>query len=414
MAFIRPFRAVRPAPERAQAVSSVPYDVVNTEEARQLASGNPLSFLHVTRSEIDLPQGTDPYSAEVYARAKANLAALRQQAPMITEQEPALYLYRLRMGRHEQTGVTGCFSVDEYERDVIKKHERTRRDKEDDRTRHIAETRAQTGVVFLTYKNSSAVDAIARDVTAGAPLYDFTASDGIHHTIWKADAKQSAGLVDAFSRLPYLYIADGHHRAASAARARGVVRERSAASGTALAEHGEEADSFIAVAFPDNQMQILPYNRLVKDLAGQTPEAFLSALRRQLPVRDGSPSPAGKGHVSMYLGGRWHDIDLTGARPADRSRAAALDVATLHQHVLEPLLKIGDVRTDKRIDFVGGARGTAALEQAVNGGGAAVAFSMHPVTIDDLMSIADEGGIMPPKSTWFEPKLRDGLLVHLI
>ena len=404
MAFIRPFRAVRPAPERAQAVSSVPYDVVNTEEARQLASGNPLSFLHVTRSEIDLPAGTDPYSAGVYARARENFAALEKQA-MVTDSEPALYFYRLRMGAHEQTGVTGCFSVDEYERDVIKKHERTRRDKEDDRTRHIVETRAQTGVVFLTYKQSNAVDAIARTVTAGAPLYDFTAADGIHHTIWKADAKQSAALVDAFSRIPYLYIADGHHRAASAARARGEMRARGDA---------QQADSFIAVAFPDNQMQILPYNRLVKDLAGQTPDAFLAALRRQFPVRDGSPSSAGKGHVSVYLAEKWYDVDLSKTLPADRSRAAALDVALLQQHVLEPLLKIGDVRTDKRIDFVGGARGTAALEKAVNTGSAAVAFSMHPVTIDDLMSIADEGGIMPPKSTWFEPKLRDGLLVHLI
>ncbi len=404
MAFIRPFRAVRPAPERAQAVSSVPYDVVNTEEARQLASGNSLSFLHVTRSEIDLPAGTDPYSAGVYARARENFAALEKQA-MVTDSEPALYFYRLRMGAHEQTGVTGCFSVDEYERDVIKKHERTRRDKEDDRTRHIVETRAQTGVVFLTYKQSNAVDAIARTVTAGAPLYDFTATDGIHHTIWKADAKQSAALVDAFSRIPYLYIADGHHRAASAARARGEMRARGDA---------QHADSFIAVAFPDNQMQILPYNRLVKDLAGQTPDAFLAALRQQIPVRDGSPSSAGRGHVSMYLAGKWYDVDLSKTQPADRSRAAALDVALLQQHVLEPLLKIGDVRTDKRIDFVGGARGTAALEKAVNTGSAAVAFSMHPVTIDDLMSIADEGGIMPPKSTWFEPKLRDGLLVHLI
>ena len=405
MAFIRPFKAVRPAPERAQAVSSVPYDVVNTEEARQLASGNPLSFLHVTRSEIDLPAGTDPYSAGVYARAKENFAALRQQAPMVAESEPALYFYRLRMGAHEQTGVTGCFSVDEYERDVIKKHERTRRDKEDDRTRHIVETRAQTGVVFLTYKASGAVDAIARRVTAGAPLYDFTAEDAIHHTIWKADAKQSAELVDAFSRIPCLYIADGHHRAASAARARTEMRARGEA---------QHADAFIAVAFPDNQMQILPYNRLVKDLNGQSADAFLSALRRQLPVRDGSPSPAGKGHVSMFLGGKWYDLDLSNAQPADRSRAAALDVARLQQHVLEPVLGIGDVRTDKRIDFVGGARGTAALEKAVAGGAAAVAFSMHPVTIDDLMSIADEGGIMPPKSTWFEPKLRDGLLVHVI
>jgi len=405
MAVIRPFRALRPAPESAAAVSSVPYDVVNIEEARQLAARNPLSFLHVTRSEIDLPSGTDPYSAAVYERARDNFAALRQRAPMLSEREPSLYFYRLRMGAHEQTGVTGCFAVDEYERDVIKKHERTRRDKEDDRTRHIVELRAQTGVVFLTYKSARGVDAVAARVTAGAPLYDFDAGDGVHHTIWKADATQSAELVDAFSRIPSLYIADGHHRAASAARARTDMRTRGGSA---------EADSFIAVAFPDNQMQILPYNRIVRDLAGQTPEQFLAALRAAVPVREGTATPAGKGSVSMFLGDTWYALDLTNTQPADRSRAAALDVARLQQHVLEPLLKIGDVRTDKRIDFVGGVRGTAALERAVTSGAAAVAFSMHPVTIDDLMSIADEGGIMPPKSTWFEPKLRDGLLVHII
>jgi uncharacterized protein (DUF1015 family) len=406
MAVIRPFRALRPAPQNAPAVSSVPYDVVNTDEARQLSSNNPLSFLHVTRSEIDLPPEANPYSDQVYARARENLAALRAKAPLIEEDRPSLYFYRLRMGSHEQTGVAGCFSVEEYERDVIKKHERTRRDKEDDRTRHIIETRAQTGVVFLTYKASPTADAIAKAVTASNPLYDFTAPDGVHHRLWRANDMQTAELVDVFSRIPYLYIADGHHRAASAARARATLRGRG--------DGGGEAESFIAVAFPDNQMQILPYNRLVKDLSGQSPESFLGAIRAVIPVREGTAVPAGKGEVSMYLAGRWYALDLREAHPPDRSRASSLDVARLQHHVLEPLLKVGDVRTDKRIDFVGGARGTKALEDAVNGGRAAVAFSMHPVTIDDLMSIADEGGIMPPKSTWFEPKLRDGLLVHVI
>jgi uncharacterized protein (DUF1015 family) len=405
MAVIRPFRALRPAPQSAPAVSSVPYDVVNTDEARQLASDNPLSFLHVTRSEIDLPADTDPYSGAVYARARENLAALRARAPLVQEERPALYVYRLRMGAHEQTGIAGCFSVDEYERDIIKKHERTRRDKEDDRTRHIVETRAQTGVVFLTFKASRAVDALERAVTSSAPLYDFTASDGVRHSLWRADATQTGELMDVFSRISYLYIADGHHRAASAARARGQLR--------AQGDLGE-ADTFIAVAFPDDHMQILPYNRLVKDLAGYTPESFLAAVAAVVPVREGTAEPSGKGEVAMFLAGRWHAIDLRSAQPPDRTRSSALDVARLQHHVLEPLLKIGDIRTDKRIDFVGGARGTAALESAVTSGRAAVAFSMHPVTIDDLMSIADEGGIMPPKSTWFEPKLRDGLLVHLI
>ncbi len=405
MATIHPFRALRPSREHAPLVSSVPYDVVSTGEARQLVNGNPLSFLHVTRSEIDLPPGTDPYADEVYAKARENFATLRRQAPMLQDDTPSLYFYRLRMGAHEQTGIAACFSVDEYEQDLIKKHERTRRDKEDDRTRHIIELGAQTGVVFLTFRSTDEIDRCARAVTADAPLYDFGADDGVHHTVWKAGAAEAATLVDAFKRVPALYIADGHHRAASAARARSEMRNRGDSA---------DADSFIAVAFPENQMQILPYNRTVKDLAGQTPEQLLAALAARLPIRDAGPAPRGKGEVSMFLAGKWYGLDLSAGAPPDRSRASGLDVALLQQHVLEPYLKIGDVRTDKRIDFVGGARGTAALETAVNTGKAAVAFAMHPVTIDDLMSIADEGGIMPPKSTWFEPKLRDGLLVHLI
>ncbi|HYT77036.1 MAG TPA: DUF1015 family protein [Vicinamibacterales bacterium] len=404
MAAIRPFRAVRPARESAAAVSSVPYDVVSTEEARQIASGNPLSFLHVTRSEVDLSPATDPHSDAVYAKARENFASLRVKA-MQVEEAPALYFYRLRMGAHEQTGIAACFSIDEYEQGRIKKHERTRRDKEDDRTRHIVELRAQTGVVFLTYKASDAIERLCRAVTADAPIYDFRADDGIHHTIWKVDERETTRVVDAFAGVPALYIADGHHRAASAARARDQLRTRGDAGDT---------DTFMAVAFPDAHVRILPYNRTVKDLSGQTPARFLAALRKRVPVREGSATPRGKGDAAMYLDGKWYAIELSGAAPADGSRAESLDVALLQHQVLEPLLKVGDVRTDKRIDFVGGARGTAALEEAVNSGRAAVAFSMHPVTLDDLMSIADEGGIMPPKSTWFEPKLRDGLLVHTI
>jgi uncharacterized protein (DUF1015 family) len=411
MALLHPFRALRPTREQAPAVSSVPYDVVSTDEARQLAAGNPLSFLHVTRSEIDLPPDTDPYSSRVYERARENLQTLRERAPLVLEESPALYFYRLRMGRHEQTGIAGCFSVDEYESDVIKKHERTRRDKEDDRTRHIIDTRAQTGVVFLTYRAAADVDTIAAGTVAGAPLFDFTASDGVQHTIWRADPQATAALVAAFGRIPALYIADGHHRAASAARTRSELRNR--ASGTNDASIGE-AGTFIAVAFPDNQMQILPYNRTVKDLAGHTAEQFLAALRALFPVVEGRATPRWKGEVAMYLAGRWYTVDISKAEPEDGSRASGLDVALLQRHVLERLLAIGDVRSDKRIDFVGGARGTTALEQAVDSGKAAVAFSMFPVTVDDLMAISDTGGIMPPKSTWFEPKLRDGLLVHLI
>jgi uncharacterized protein (DUF1015 family) len=405
MAVIRPFRAVRPSRESAAAVSSVPYDVVDFDEAKALAHDNPLSFLHVTRSEIDLPPGTDPYSPAVYAKARDNFAALKRNAPMLEEGEPSLYFYRLRMGGHEQIGIGGCFSVDEYDRDVIKKHERTRRDKEDDRTRHILELRAQTGVVFLTYRASEAIDRLCRVVTADAPIYDFRADDGVHHTIWRVPAQESTSLVAAFAAVPALYIADGHHRAASAARARDELRDTGNVGG---------ADTFLAIAFPDNQVKILAYNRVVKDLAARTTAEFLTALRGRVPVRDGGPTPRGKGEVSMYLDGKWYAIDLSRAAPSNGSRAHSLDVALLEHDVLGPLLEIGDIRTDKRIDFVGGARGTAALEIAVASGQAAVAFSMHPVTLDDLMTISDEGGIMPPKSTWFEPKLRDGLLVHVI
>ena len=406
MATLHPFRALRPAPATAASVSSVPYDVVSADEARQLASGNPLSFLRVTRSEIDLPPGTDPYAHQVYDQARQNLEALRKNAPLVVDDEPSIYLYRLRMGNHEQTGIAGCFSVDEYEQDVIKRHERTRRDKEDDRTRHIVELRAQTGVVFLTYPATDAVDAVVTATTAGTPLYDFTAADGVQHIIWRADPGQVRSLVGAFRSIPALYIADGHHRAASAARARAALQTNVGTS--------SDAETFIAVAFPHDQVQILPYNRTVTDLAGRTPSQFLDELRGTVKVAKGPASPKKQRDVSMYLDGEWQTLDLSGLAPQDGSRASTLDVALLQHHVLEPLLGVGDIRTDKRIDFVGGARGTSSLEEAVKSGRAAVAFAMYPVTIQDLMAISDAGGIMPPKSTWFEPKLRDGLLTHLI
>ena len=406
MATIHPFRALRPVPASAAAVSSVPYDVVSTEEARELARNNPLSFLRVTRSEIDLPPDADPYAARVYQRARENFQKLRERAALVMDESPALYLYRLRMGDHVQTGIAGCFSVDEYERDLIKKHERTRRDKEDDRTRHIVEVRAQTGVVFLTYRALDEVDEVVKRATAAEPLYDFTAEDGVQHTVWRTSQEDTKAIVAAAKKIPALYIADGHHRAASAARARGEMRGRPAETAA--------ASIFIAVAFPDRDVQILPYNRTVKDLAGRQATQFLKLVSDKFPVNPGTATPAGKGEVAMYLGGKWYTIDLKGAKPADGSRAGSLDVARLQRSVLEEFLNIGDVRTDKRIDFIGGARGTNALEKAVDSGKAAVAFSLHPVTVDDLLAISDAGGIMPPKSTWFEPKLRDGLLIHVI
>ena len=398
MSSIFPFAALRPVPEAAAAVAAVPYDVVNTEEARALAAGNPLSFLHVSRPEIDLPPGTNPHAGPVYDRAVQNFAALKAQAPMVVEAAPSFYVYRLTMGGHVQSGVAACYSIDEYDRGLIKKHEKTRPDKEDDRTRHMLAIGAQTGPVFLTYRASKAVDAVVSRVVRQPALFDFTAADGVRHEVWRVAAVDNQAIVDAFATIDALYIADGHHRAASAARTRTQLASKG----------GGEQDRMLAVAFPDNQMQVLPYNRVVADLRGRTPAAFLDEIRRTMSVREGGPpGPAAKGDVAMYLEGKWHTIALTAA-------SQELDVDLLQSSILEPLLGIADVRTDKRIDFVGGIRGTRELEQLVNSGKFAVAFSMHPVAVGDLMRIADAGGIMPPKSTWFEPKLRDGLLSHLI
>ena len=417
MAVISAFRALRPAPRAASAVAAVPYDVVSTEEARALAAGNPLSFLHVSRAEIDLPQGTDPHADVVYGKAAENFVALQDRAPLVLEEAPSLYVYRLRMGEYSQTGIAGCFSVAEYDADVIKKHERTRRDKEDDRTRHIIELRAQTGPVFLIHDASPEVAAVVAHATGGVPagrvdrgaetppLCDVTASDGVQHTIWRVDGKDQRELVAAFAAMPALYIADGHHRAASAARA----RQHFGGVGGA----GGEWDTFLAVAFPSDQTRILPYNRVVRDLGARTPDSLLAALRRAVTVTSGPATPVRKGHVSMFLASEWHTIEL-GASRSGAGAAEQLDVSRLQDLVLAPLLGIGDVRTDRRIDFVGGARGTAQLETLVSSGQAAVAFSMNPVSIADLIAISDAGGIMPPKSTWFEPKLRDGLLSHVI
>ncbi len=404
MAFISPFRALRPTPAVAARVAAVPYDVVNTDEARQLADRNPLSFLHVSRAEIGLPTGVDPYADEVYAAAKRNFDRLISEAPLVVEDEPKLYFYRLRTGDHVQTGLAAGYSVQEYEADIIKKHEKTRPDKESDRTRHMLELRAQTGPVFLTYPANEQIDAVAARVTADRPLVDFTASDDVQHSIWPVPGGDVTALTDAFRRIPFLYIADGHHRAASAARAR---RE--------LADSGglHQADTFLAVAFPHDQVKVLPYNRIVKDLNRRRPGELLEALSATHRVTAGPAAPARPGEVSMFLAGQWHIVVLN-RREGGPSPSDTLDVSLLQEQILTPLLGIGDPRVDTRIDFIGGARGTGALEHAVGSGRAAVAFSMYPVSVADLMAISDAGEIMPPKSTWFEPKLRDGLLIHTI
>lgn len=403
MALVRPFRALRPRPDIAAEIAAVPYDVVNTEEARALAAGKPHSFLHVSRAEIDLPPTTSPYADEVYTRAWETFEAFRSSA-LVQDAAPTFYVYRLRMGDHEQTGLAGAFSVDEYRRDVILKHERTRRDKEDDRTRHVTELRAQTGPVLLTFRETPEATAAIAAVTAGPPLYDFTAEDGIVHTVWAASPTHTDALAAAFAAVPRLYIADGHHRAASAARAQEALG----------AAPDEEGSFFLAVAFPHTQMRILPYHRVVKDLNGHTVEALLTVLSQRLPMVAGTATPGRKGECGVFVRGKWYTLTLGDETtdPADPIRT--LDVSRLQDQVLAPLLGISDPRTDTRIDFVGGIRGTAELERVVNTRKAEIAFSMYPVTLDELMAIADAGAIMPPKSTWFEPKLRDGLLSHEI
>src|SRR5256885_1227750 len=316
MATLHPFRALRPTPESAAAVAAVPYDVVSTDEARALATGNPLSFLRISRAEIELPQGADPYSAAVYERAARNFAALRDRA-LVLDDEPAVYFYRLRIGDHVQTGLAACFSIDEYDADVIKKHERTRRDKEDDRTRHMIALGAQTGPVFLTYKASADVDRIAMRATAAAPLIDITAPDAVQHTIWRIRGADRDALVAAFSRIPALYIADGHHRAASAARARTEMRDRGAGA-TSLGD-GADASTMLAVAFPHNQVQILPYNRIVKDLAGLTPEVFMAAVRERFDTAPGPPTPARRGEIAMYFQGKWQTLRSRTQNPEPRT-----------------------------------------------------------------------------------------------
>ena len=400
MATLQPFRALRPKPADAARIAAVPYDVVSTDEARALADGNPQSFLRVSRPELELPEGADPYAPGIYQRAKDNFSALRDTS-LVLEDEPSVYFYRLRMDRHTQTGLAACFSLDEYDRDVIKKHERTRRDKEDDRTRHMVALRAQTGPVFLTYRANADVDRIAAAVTATAPLFDFTAPDEVHHTLWRVGGAERDRLVSAFRGIPSLYIADGHHRAASAARARTELPA------------SDEAKTMLAVAFPHDQVSILPYNRTVTDLGGLTPVEFLEAIRERFEMEAGPAVPARRGDIAMYFQGGWHTVRPR--VPPDASNPiAALDVSVLQESLLAPVLKIADVRTDKRIEFVGGARGPRELQRLVDSGKAAVAFSLYPVSVSDLMDVSDAGEIMPPKSTWFEPKLRDGLLIHVL
>ncbi len=410
MAIVKPFRALRPFPQEAAQVAAVPYDVVNTEEARTLAADNPLSFLHVSRPEIDLPDGTSVYASEVYQRAASNFDRLISEAPLTIEDEPSYYIYRLRMGDHQQTGIVACCAVDEYDNDLIRKHEKTRKDKEDDRTRHMLTLRAQTGPVFLTYRPNSILNVLVTEATSAVPLFDFAAADQVQHTIWRVEADGNEAISTAFTEVPFLYIADGHHRARSASRACESLRaENRNHAGS------EEYNYFQGVLFPATEVQILPYNRVVKDLNGLSAKAFLNRVETEFEITpQADPAPPEQGSMSMYLDGTWYGLKLRKEVTKPIRAIDGLDVSVLQEKLLAPVLEMEDLRTDDRIDFVGGVRGTDELARLVDEGQAAVAFSMFPITVEDLMQISDGGEVMPPKSTWFEPKLRDGLLSHLI
>jgi uncharacterized protein (DUF1015 family) len=415
MAVIRPFKALRPKKENAQIVASVPYDVINKEEAKELAKDNPLSYLHVTRSEIDLPDNVDVYSKEVYLKAKENLDKLIKEAPLLMDDKPHFYLYRLIMNGKAQTGIAATFSVDDYDNDVILKHEKTRKVKEDDRTNHIITTNAQTGVVFLTYRGVKTInELVEKTVNTSQPEYDFTAPDGIQHTIWILPDDYNEMIISEFQKINKLYIADGHHRAKSASRAR---EEKMKSNPNHKGD--EEYNYFIAVIFPAEQLQILPYNRVVFDLNGLSKEDFLNAISEKFDVQlTNEKEPKKQKEFCMYLDHQWYNLkardSVLASLSLEKSVGEKLDVSILQNFLLNPVLGIDDPRTNNRIDFIGGIRGTKELEKLVDSGKAAVAFSLYPVSLDDLMNISDAGEIMPPKSTWFEPKLRDGLLTHLI
>jgi len=409
MPLIVPFAGLRPVPEHAADVVAPPYDVLNTAEARERARGRPWSFLHISKPEIDLPEGTDPHDDAVYAKGAENLEKMIAAGILMREDRPVYYLYRLIMGDHEQVGLVAAASVDDYLSNRIRKHEYTRPDKETDRVRQIDALGAQTGPVFLTYRHDDTVDALSRRIMANPPLYDLTADDGVRHTFWViADQQDIDTLTRTFDAMPNLYIADGHHRSAAAAR---VAEQRRAAG-----KGGGAADYFLAVLFPDNQMQILDYNRVVRDLNGLSPKAFLDTLAdafvvtpAEAPVR-----PKQAGEFGMYLDGKWYRLAIRPERiPAD-DPVRRLDVSLLQDNLIAPILGITDPRRDDRIDFVGGIRGLKALEKRVDSGEMQVAFSLHPTSMADLMAVADAGQVMPPKSTWFEPKLADGLVSHVL
>ncbi len=412
MATLRPFKAYRPKPDLAAEVAAKPYDVLNSDEAREEVKGHPLSFLHIGKPEVDLDPSIDLHDAAVYEKGRDNLQTLITDGVLVEDQSPCLYLYAQTMGEHTQYGLVGCAAVEEYWDDTIKKHEYARKDKEEDRCNHVRVTNAHTGPIFLTYPDSDAVDAIVDGVRAAPPVTDHVAADGIRHQTWViSDTQVIDQLTALFGDIPSLYVADGHHRSAAAAI---VGRERAKANPDHRGD--EEYNFFLAVYFPAGQLRIMDYNRVVKDLNGLSEEAFFEKLNAQFTVTpaDGQVRPDAKGSFGLYMDKRWYHVRANETLISNPDPVQRLDVAILQNQVLSPVLGIQDPRTDKRIDFVGGIRGLDELERRVDSGEMKLAISMFPTSIEELMAIADAGQVMPPKSTWFEPKLRDGLFVHFL
>jgi uncharacterized protein (DUF1015 family) len=404
MAQIRPFAALRPKPLLAHKICELPYDVISSGEAREIARGNPLSFLHVSKPEIDLPENIDPYDAKVYAKGRENFSRMMAEGALLKDSQPLYYFYRQIMGNHCQTGLVAVASCEDYLKGIIKKHEFTRPDKEDDRVRHMEALNSQTGPVFLVYRAVANMNEMAAAHLTQSPDTDFTAADGIRHTSWTVrDPAAISAISAAFAAMPSLYIADGHHRSAAAAR---VYQARKGSGGSAW---------FLSVIYPHDQVQILPYNRVVRGWPGLEPAVLLKKLQAVFQVSPGGAGqPAAKHEVGLYLDGQWRSLHFRPELTAGQAALDSLDVSLLQKHVLAPIFGIDDPRTSKGIQFVGGIRGAAELEKLVNSKEYVCAFAMYPTGIEDLMAIADAGGVMPPKSTWFEPKLRDAMFCHLI
>ena len=406
MPLIRPFAGLRPVPERADDVIAPPYDVLNSEEARQRAAGRPWSFLHISKAEIDLPEATDPYDASVYARAAVNLQAMVEQGILQRDDQACYYVYRLTMGDHTQTGLVAVASVADYDINRIRKHEFTRPAKEDDRVHQIEALNAQTGPVLLAYRSQAEIDQLIESATSNPPEYDLKADDGIGHQFWVVKDQAVIGRLTAgFDRMEALYIADGHHRSAAASRVAAALHAGS----------DDMSGYFLSVIFPHKQMRILDYNRVVKDLNGLSVDELLDTVAAAFAIHEqqAAVSPVSPGEFGMYLAGRWYRLTINADR-LSQDPVAGLDVSLLANNLLQPVLGISDPRTDPRIDFVGGIRGLGELEKRVDSGEMAVAFSMFPTSMEDLMAVADANQVMPPKSTWFEPKLADGLISHVL